>query len=85
VIDSLTYRLLDKGFGLRYRSSAYYNTAFSLYPSQNRYLKACINVISLERASLSPDLPDIEDLPVVRQMIFDNTLDPWLKKAGDAQ
>jgi len=38
--EIVTYRLYDKDFGLRYRSWAYYNnTASSLWPCQNLYLK----------------------------------------------
>jgi hypothetical protein len=34
----LIYGLLDKGFGLRYRSSAYGKTAFFFWPCQNLYI-----------------------------------------------
>ena len=37
-----SYIIQDKSLGLRYRSSAYYNAAFFLWPCQKHYLKAYI-------------------------------------------
>jgi hypothetical protein len=63
VIGSLTYRLLEKSFGPRYRSSACHNTTFALAKTVS--LKPASMLFYIENASSSPDLSDIEDLPVV--------------------